>query len=232
LGGAVFNFVSNNLWSLSATRLSEHWRIKAAYSAFSVDSEVSSLVPLHSGLEQIATATLTAFPQISAEATDLKRQLSFKGSRGSYATLGATYDDGLWFTQAEFGHATSSASIGTNGNMGYLGVGRRWGDWAPYARYSIARHGNAQRTTSTDWRALGLQSVQNKAISILNSTQIQQSTATLGLRWDFHKQMALKLQWDASWIKPSGYALWWRDLPLNERTSRVNLVSASLDFVF
>jgi hypothetical protein len=66
MGSAVFNFVSNNLWSLSAARLSEQWRIKAAYSEFSIDSEVSSLAPLHSGLAQIAAAALTAFPFISA----------------------------------------------------------------------------------------------------------------------------------------------------------------------
>jgi hypothetical protein len=156
----------------------------------------------------------------------------FQGSQISYATLGAVYDDGRWFAQAELGRATSSSSIGTRGDMAYIGAGRRWGDWTAFARYSVAQQGNTVRSASADWRVLGLQDVQAKAISVLNATRIDQATLSLGGRWDFHKQAALKLQWDATQVKPHGYALWWHDEQIGASASRVNLLSATLDFVF
>lgn len=232
IGLATFNFETRNLRSLSVTRQSELWRVKAAYSTFSVNSEVTSLDSLRAGLGKIASATQLFLPNISAEAADLSQQLVFQGSRVSYATLGAVYDDGLWFAQAELGRATSSSSIGTRGSMAYVGGGRRWGDWAAFARYSVAQHGNTVLSARTDWRAIGLQDVQAKAISVLNATRIDQATLSLGGRWDFHKQAALKLQWDATQVRPQGYALWWHDEQVGASASRVNLFSATLDFVF
>lgn len=232
LGSQDFNFVTNTLWSLSASRQTDLWRIKAAYSEFSVDSEVSALNPMHAGLGQLAAATAVLLPRISAEAADLNRQLFFKGSKISYATIGAAYDDGAWFAQTELGHATASASIGTQGDMAYLSLGRRWGDWAPYVRYSTAKHGNASATAKTDWGVIAQQNLQSKIYDILNSTQIEQRTLTLGMRWDFNKQAALKLQWDATTVLPYGYVLWSHAPSVNNRQSRVNQISATLDFVF
>jgi hypothetical protein len=232
IGLATFNFETRNLRSVSVTRQSDLWRVKAAYSAFSVGSEVTSLDSLRAGLGKIASATRQLIPSISAEAADLSQQLVFQGSQISYATLGAVYDDGRWFAQAELGRATSSSSIGTRGDMAYIGAGRRWGDWTAFARYSVAQQGNTVRSASADWRVLGLQDVQAKAISVLNATRIDQATLSLGGRWDFHKQAALKLQWDATQVKPHGYALWWHDEQIGASASRVNLLSATLDFVF
>jgi hypothetical protein len=61
---------------------------------------------------------------------------------------------------------------------------------------------------------------------------MEQSTLSLGTRWDFHRQAALKLQWDRTTIKPSGYGLWWRELGINNQSTRVSQVSATVDFVF
>ncbi len=232
LGSQNYNFVTNNLWSLSASSQTDLWRIKAAYSEFTVDSEVSALNPLHAGLGQLTAATAVLLPRISAEAADLNQQLFFKGTRISYATIGAAYDDGTWFAQTELGRATASASIGTQGDMAYLSLGRRWGDWAPYVRYSTAKHGNAISTAKTDWGVIAQQNLQRKIYDILNSTQIEQHTLTFGMRWDFNKQAALKLQWDATTVSPYGYVLWSHDSAVNNSQSRVNQISATLDFVF
>jgi len=232
IGTAIFDFETRSLRSLSVTRQSDLWRLKAAYSEFGVDSEVTALEPLRAWLEKIASATQKSSPNISAEAADLSRQLVFQGGRVSYATLGTVYDDGRWFAQAELGHSTSTSSIGTSGNMAYVGAGRRWGDWAAFARYSVAQQGNTVRSASADWRVLGLQNVQAKAIGALNAARIDQATLSLGGRWDFHKQAALKLQWDATQVNPYGYALWWHDEQIGASASRVNLLSATLDFVF
>ena len=55
---------------------------------------------------------------------------------------------------------------------------------------------------------------------------------TLGTRWDFHPQAALKMAWSSTKVQPYGYALWYRDVRFDGRSSRIDMLSVSLDFTF
>lgn len=226
--GLGYDFHANNLWGVSLARQTGDWRFKATYSRFTVASEVAAFAELHAGLDAVAASGL---PGVSAEAADLRRNLSFSGARVTYTTLGAAYDDGRWFGQGELGHTTSSAAVVPHGRMGYLSVGRRFGDWAPYLTISTSHPGNPLRTPANNWGAFNAP-LRDPALFVVNTTRIEQSTAALGIRWDFNRQAALKLQWDRTRIKPSGYGSWWRDLAINHQTTQVDLLTATLDFVF
>jgi hypothetical protein len=62
--------------------------------------------------------------------------------------------------------------------------------------------------------------------------RINQSTISIGTRWDFLPHAALKLQLDSTKIQPYGWGLMWRESHLLPEQQRMTLLSASLDFVF
>ena len=226
--GAGYDFKAKDLLGLSLAMQSERWRLKAAYSQFTSAVEVPAFAPLHQGLDQIIAAGI---PAISAEAADLRRNLTFKGAKVTYATIGIVFDDGVWLGQAELGHTTASAAAIPHGSMGYLMFGRRFSDLMPYAMLSKSKPGNDLRSADNNWGGFNAV-LRDPAILTINDTRIEQSSVSLGARWDLHPQAAFKLQWDQTTIKPSGYGLWWRVRAINLQTTRVNLVSATLDFVF
>ena len=228
----VFDFETHDLWSLSLSGEVGSWRFKTAAAGLSMGGELDSLQALQSGLIQVAQATRAVFPSISAEATALAKGSHFKGAHISYASLGVSYDDGVWFGQSELGRSGSSTSIGGESHMGYLGLGRRFGDWAPYVMLSAIRPRNDLRGAENNWAVIGQQLLQTQALGAINSTRMEQQTLALGARWDFHSQAALKMQWSSTKIKPHGYALWWRDPQNDGRARRVGMFSAALDFVF
>lgn len=224
-GGYVFK--TNDLASLSVTRQSASWRLKAAHSRFTIDSEVPIFSPLHRGLDMVGAAGI---PAVSAEATELRKNLSFNDAKISYTTLGAAYDDGLWLVQGELGYTTSTATVVPHGSMAYVGAGRRFGNWTPFGLMSASRPGNAVRGSTNDWGAFNAV-LRDPAIGIINTTRIEQDTISAGVRWDFQHQAALKLQWDRTLIKPFGYGLW-HGATDYKVSHRVNLFSVTLDFVF
>lgn len=229
MGNSKFDFATDNLRSFSLTRQSGPWRQKLGYSLFTISHEAAPLQPLLNGLNQLANS---GFPQINNEARGLRQELSFEGAKVNYLTVGGSYDDGAWIAQAEVGRTRSSADIVPHGRMGYIGVARRFGDWMPYLIASTIRPGNALRSSTLDWNPAGQSALQEQALRVVNTTRMSQDTLSLGVRWDFHNQMAMKLQWDTTRVNAYGYGLWFRDLDLVNRPSRINLLTVSLDFVF
>lgn len=229
MGSDTFAFKADQLWSLSLSHQRGSWRLQAGLSGFRSRDEASPLAALHGGLDQLAALNL---PAISAEAAQLRRDTSFAGSRIRYYTLGAAYDDGTWLGQAELGYSETSTAIAPASRNGYLALGRRFGDWMPYLLLSASRPNKSALAPGSDWAAIAQAGFQNIAYSVVNSTRQDQETLSLGGRWDFDSRAALKLQWDRSHIHPLGYALWFRSPETNGRTSTVNLLTLSLDFVF
>lgn len=229
LGDAEFEFDSEDLWSMTISRDRGPWRLKGGVSEFRIEHDPVLLAPLHAGLTAVAAAGV---PGISEEAAALRGNAGFAGAKVSYTTIGIAYDDGVLTAQGELGLTRASSDVVTHGRSGYLTVGRRIGDWQPYLGYAVSRPGNALTQSRNDWAAIGQRSLQYAALDVINSTRIDQRTATAGVRWDLARRVALKLQWDHVHIRPDGYALWFRDLDFNKRASSVNLGTLAVDFVF
>lgn len=223
-----YDFSAHSMLGASVSRQSGAWRLKAAYSQFRSPNEVPAFSALHQGLDQVVAANL---PRISAEAADLRSNVAFKDARIAYATLGAAYDDGVWVGQAEVGRTTATATVIPHGSMAYASIGRRLGQWTPSLTLSTSRPGHDLRSAANNWGAYnGL--LRDPAIQVINTTRIAQETVSLGVRWDFYSNAALKLQWERTRVKPSGYGLWWRDMAINEQSARINQLSAVVDFTF
>ena len=223
-----YKFKAQNMLGMSLTRQTDLWRLKASYSQLNIGSDVPAFAPLHQGLDFVVAASI---PVVSAEAAELISNLSYKNAKIKYMTLGATYDDDAWLAQAEIAHTATSAEALPHGEVGYLSVGRRINDWIPFLLISASRPKNKIRTATNDWGAFN-SSLRDPAIFAVNQTRIEQRSLSIGTRYDFANQMALKLQWTQSDIKPFGYALWWTDPSRSDKTTRVRQVSATFDFTF
>jgi len=229
MGQAAFAFQASDLWSLSLSRQAGPWRLQAGLSSFRSTAEAAPLAGLHAGLDQLAALNLAG---ISDEAAQLRGDTAFKNARIRYFTLGAAYDDGQWLAQAELGYSATNKAIAPSSRTGYVALARRLGEFTPYAMLSLSRPDKSAIAPINDWSGIGQAAFQQLVYFVANSTRQDQETLSLGSRWDFNSQAALKLQWDHSRIHPQGYALWFRSPETNARRSSVNLFTVSLDFVF
>lgn len=238
VGNSQLDFKTNNVFSLTASRREGPWEAKVGYSTFTSRNEVSpdgsgnSLADLQQGLDAIAAATAGFAPAINAEATDLRQQLSFRGARVQYVTFGIGYNDGNWMFQMELAKTAATHKLVPHGSMGYGVIGYRRGDWLPFVAISATRPGNELRTASSDWSVIGQAATQASAIISLNSSRMDQTTFSIGTRWDFDTQAALKLQWDRTRVSPNGYGLLFKDAQLDNRSSKFDQLSLVLDFIF
>ena len=234
LGTSQLDFRGDDVLNLTLSRQAGPWQIKAGYSRFTSRNEVSAggLTDLRVGLGQIADASRSSLPAISAEASDLQRNLAFKNSQITYTTLGAAYNDGVWLVQGELARTTSENNIVPHGSMGYAVLGRHFGDWMPFIAYSATHPAKAVRRPGQDWQVIKQATTQQTALNVLNGTRMDQYTIALGTRWDFANQAALKLQWDVTRIKRQGYGLLFKDPAIKNRPDRMNQLTLTLDFVF
>lgn len=215
------------LWGGSASWESGPWRAKFSYVSVHFDSQP----PTEPLTDALAAVQALALPGISADAGGLQRELTIRGTRSRYAALGASYDDNLWLAQAEYSVLSGGPLSVPQGWRGYLSLGRRFGDFTPYAVTAWARPSEGRAESGVDWSALpGGAGLQGAALTAINLGRIDQHTVSLGTRWDFSHTAALKLQWDHTRVAAYGWGLWLE--PPYTRGGTVNLFTATLDWVF
>lgn len=229
-----YEFETTDLLSLTLLRQSGALQLKAGYSCFSSNNEVGIFEPLLAGLDAVALAADGIYPTIAMEAKDISGELSFKDAKVIYTTLGFIYDNGRWVAQGELARSRSTSDVLPHGIMGYIGAGIRLGDFTPFCMISHIRAENDVRKAVYDWSPMGqsAMNVQSQANYIINSTRMNQNTISLGLRWNFHNQAALKMQWDATNITSFGYGLWSKKTTLLHNSSHINLFTTSVEFIF
>nr|WP_315398748.1 hypothetical protein [uncultured Duganella sp.] len=122
-------------------------------------------------------------------------------------TIGAVYDPGAWFVQGEVAN-TKLPGFAPTTKVGYVTGGYRVGNFTPYAMYAKSSPDNTPAIIAYD-----------------------QSTTSLGLRWDAMKNTAVKVQVDRVNL-PTGSTGFFTNVRPALAGSNVNLVTVAVDFVF
>ena len=129
----------------------------------------------------------------------------------SVYSAAASLDMERWFVQAELARETVSGL--TPGYVaGYATAGLRVGKFTPYLTYA-AEHSLDRPMLSP------------------NSNGGQRS-ASAGVRWDFAKNLDMKVQYDRVWTPAGSSGLFMNEQPDFQLGSGTNVVTATLDFVF
>ena len=153
--------------------------------------------------------------------------------------LGYAYDPGNWLLQTEYVSRKGEGLLVKDIDAWYVLAGYRIGKLTPYASYSEAKDKEpGARAPAVGAGPLALPAfIINSADTLVAGKGIDK-TASVGVRWDFYKNMALKLQYehirkDGSPASPnvgSVFTNWQTNWTTTPQT--VNLTSLVLDFVF
>lgn len=167
---------------------------------------------------------------------DIANRLDVDRKRFDVATVGATWDDGRWLLQAEYVRRMTG-SVVASGRAWYVSAGHRFGTWMPYV--VVSRH----RSDTERWTLAPAPAYATRAPLVLGNSATDQSSVSLGLRWDPRRNIALKVQYDRLRPEPGRFGpthgngnLQPLVLPPAGRFlsdyGAVRMLAVSLDFVF
>ena len=156
--------------------------------------------------------------------------------KADFIGLGVSYDPGSWFATAEWAQFDTHSILAKRSGW-YVSGGARLGAFTPYATY--ARIQVDSQTSDPGLPVAALPPPLQPAALQLNATlnQVlanfpQQSTVSLGVRWDFAKNAAFKLQADRVAMKSGFNGTFGNLQPGFQPGQTVRVVSAAVDFVF
>ncbi|MBW8846556.1 MAG: hypothetical protein JF607_16450 [Burkholderiales bacterium] len=208
--------------------------LRASYARTRVDIDRSNIQPVLDGLAQLGGLPI---PVVAGQAQMLRQRLGADGGTGTFWEVGVRHELADWQWSAEF--VRISADPLTMLTSAYATLGRRIGDWTPYVGYGQVRDLQGVLATPA-WEAtlapvIGpagaaqAQMLGSAVTASLNGSRFQQSNWSLGARWDFHPQAALKLQWDRVRVSNNGSGLWTGG---SGAPSHADIATAVVDFIF
>ncbi len=152
-----------------------------------------------------------------------------------HSDLGATYDPGNWFVMLELHRWTSRGIVG-DANAGFITAGYRTHGVTPYATYSRLKSLHetmpAIPLNGLPPPLAGFGAVVNSIVAGINSSSESQRTLSAGVRWDFMKNLDLKLQYDYVRLDAGSTGLFVNEQPGFKPGSTAGVFSATVDFVF
>jgi hypothetical protein len=218
-GGAV---TARTLWGVTNTAEYGPLTVRMTYLTANVTAE--SYNPL-----------FDAFRQFGAEGIAIADKYDPANTPYSVLGLGASYDPGKWFVMGEWGYHDSHSVFG-KGPAWYVSGGYRIGKFTPYVTYAQVRADNLSdpglTVSALPPSLVGPANDLNFALNSVLSTRYEQSTISVGGRWDVMKNTALKLQFDHTRIGAGSTGILINTQPGFQLGGKINMFSATIDFVF
>lgn len=153
-------------------------------------------------------------------------QLSISDYKGSFASLGATMDYQNFLVQTEYAKRKGGSRLLHDTSSWYAMAGYRFGKITPYYMHSTTKQDSIRNFAGLPTTG------PNAQIAAVANTLLKtpvQTTESLGVRWDFYKSAAFKVQFDR--VKPrDGNGFFINVKP--GFAGPVNVYAAAVDFVF
>ena len=231
-GGPVVHLESGLLTALNV--VAEHGpltvRVGHARAKASIDDSVS-VNTLLAGLRSAGAGY--RFAQLAP----LADALSLHKKQTSFTSAGAILDWNNVLVQSEFAKRKADSYINDTSSW-YLMAGYRIGKFLPYASHASLKSDRVVANTVPAACPAGFPAACTPTMQALSAgvtrlsttgSQGQQRTDTVGVRWDFHRSAALKVQIDR--VKPQrGQGLFLA--PAASFTGPVTVGAVAVDFVF
>ncbi len=216
------------MFGTNLTWETEHWTTRVVYQQTKFASSIATIDPLVQGLSALP-------PGLWPEASELAGELDAENKSMRYYGLGVSYDNSPWVTQAELGYIDSGYEAAFPDLFtAYLSVGHRFDSVTLFGVGAIAKNTGDTLVVPTE-PSMGtipiLTGLEQGLQAFADTTGIDQHTFSLGMRWDLRHDLALKAQWDRTWVKALGGALWDQKEP-NRDDRTIDTFSINLNFVF
>lgn len=179
-----------------------------------------------------------------AEGADIANDYAIENKKITYGALGAKWTPGAWHFQSEVSYVDAEAFGTYDGERAYFQVGHRLGEFIPHITFSRSwdtrNYPYGSPSVPTGFGAVvdgGVTALDNTFIDSIYSGTVNQYTWSLGVRWDFASQKALKVQCDRSTLHENSLGVFAtqnttegsiRDFDKSTRT----WCSATFDWVF
>ncbi|MDQ1832992.1 hypothetical protein [Massilia scottii] len=158
--------------------------------------------------------------------TNVANDLGITDVDGSFTSLGFTMDYKNFLVQSEYAVRKTDSLVIHDTSSYYTMLGYRFGKVTPYYYYGNIKQDSARSYTGLP--GTGPLAALSAGVNTAMKAGLQ-STNAVGVRWDFHKSAALKVQIDH--IKPrDGAGAFLKAKPGFNDT--VNVYAAGIDFVF
>ena len=192
------------------------WYLRAGYTQIHFTKEYAGVAPLLAALRGIG----------SAQAAALADDLAFDGKTVRSVSAGGAWEHGPWQAQLVYNRTTSSALAVSPTDSAYFLLGRRIGSWTGFATLAANRDPPSDRST-------GLPTpnpLDDAVMAAFVGGRAVQRSLSVGARYDFAANFALKMQLDQ--VRASDNArLTWRN-GRADWNGRATVLSIALDFGF
>lgn len=232
---------ANPSWGINNTLEVGATTLRVGFISTTLDLDGTGVDSLIAGLNGFgAAASAIPVPSIQAAGAQsyaLAQKYALEGISRRTLSLGASYDPGNWFVMGEYGHFVGKSIFGS-ANYWYTSAGYRYGTWTPYATLAenktIARTETGITTTGLPARLAAGAAMLNAGVNttLASAAATSQKSISLGLRWDFMKNAAAKLQVDHMRLGENASGQLANKSPSYQPGGTVNLVSVAVDFVF
>jgi hypothetical protein len=176
-----------------------------------------------------------AFRQFGPPGEAIARRYELDSRKVDFVGVGASYDPGPWFGIAEWAKFDTHALLGSR-SAWYGSGGYRLGKATLYGTYARTRAHNDSGDPGLPVSLLPpnlvpIATALNQQLQAGLQTNPQQSTLSIGIRWDVLRNAAIKVQIDQ--VRPhSGSKGTFHNAVTGYQPTRTRLFSATVDFVF
>ena len=180
------------------------WSINARYTEAKLANEIETTKGLIGFVQMIPV-------EYWPSRNDYIEQLSLQDKRVRYSSISARYDYENWQFLSEVSHIEGEGIVIRNVNMGYLSASYRFNEHQFFGIYGFSDSENYTlsdpnfdpKNFPPDIQA-GVGYINDAA----NFFASNQSTYSLGWRWDISETLTFKLQWDNTKVEQGGATLW------------------------
>ncbi len=217
------------IWGITANYLYGPWRFVSGFQRGIVEN-VSEQISVPQKF--FANLSDTEVPHSSF----LAKELSVNGSNSDYISGGIGYEGDFWQIQGEVSRYRFQRAFGITYTSGYLSTGYKINNWTPYV--VMARvHGDFTRPVrnfSLPYSSPKGEMIVSAFKAMMRDVYTNQSTLSLGTRWDVCNKVAIKFQWDHSWIS-NGHSMFWtrrHNAVEIDSDDSVNVFTVAMSFIF
>jgi hypothetical protein len=199
------------------------WNLRITYSQTKADIENNTIKPLEQALLQ---ASLAGWPD-AANYTDL----TVDDKMVRYYAAGISYDNADWLIQSEVGIVNTDSLLSSGTASGYLSVGRKLGAVTPFIMGAWIKALDDRLILPSPSLAAYIP-LQQISQNVFNQFHASQHTFSMGARWDVQPKVALKAQWDKTWVDQYGSFLYNKSHGAIAEKRQIDVFSISVDFLF
>jgi len=183
---------TRNMGYVNATFEIGKWTLRAGHTQ--TDLSYDALAVRKGIFEQYGS-----HPVLGAAVRSARDSYEIRDAKSTFSGVGVMYDPGDFVVNAEYVMLRSEKAY-NDGDAWMVLAGYRFGKLTPYISYGSAKNKGRVTIDTPNLQPAIKAQLQAFADASLNN----QTTTSLGVRWDFYKNMAAKVQYDQINVKTPG----------------------------